>query len=120
MKCVLKNIFIAGMLFFCVFSVAGQEKKTVQTAVIKTMIYCDHCKACETCGQKFNQTLLREKGVQMVVLNEKEMTIKVTFNTKKTNLGTIKQAIARLGYDADEVKADVAAYEKLDGCCKKA
>lgn len=95
-----------------------QEKKTIQTATIKTAIYCDHCKACETCGPKFNQTLLKEKGVQMVVLDDKAMTIKVTYNSKKTDLQKIKLAISKLGYDADEIKADKVAYDSLDGCCK--
>lgn len=120
----MKSIFKILSLAFLVLAFSGamsaQEKKTIQTATIKTAIYCDHCKACETCGPKFNQSLLKEKGVQMVVLDEKAMTIKVTYNSKKTDLDKIKAAISRLGYDADDIKADSAAYESLDGCCKKA
>ncbi|MDC7217721.1 MAG: heavy metal-associated domain-containing protein [Spirochaetales bacterium] len=118
MKSLLKLMLIVSAFFFAT-GVNAQEKKTIQTATIKTAIYCDHCKVCETCGPKFNQTLLKEKGVQMVVLDETAMTIKVTYNTKKTDLGKIRQAISKLGYDADEVKADAVAYEGLDGCCKK-
>lgn len=116
----LKFIFFLAV-FTILFSgsVFAQKQKTVETAVIKTSIYCDHCKACETCGPKFEKTLLKEKGVQMVTLDEKAMTIKVVYNTKKTNLDNIKQAISKLGYDADDVKADAVAYEGLDGCCKK-
>ena len=54
----------------------------------------------------------------MVTLNEKEMTITVFFNAKKTDLPAIRTAISQLGYDADDVKADPKAYEALDGCCK--
>lgn len=100
------------------FSNTAFAQKTIQTAVIKTVIHCDHCKACETCGEKFNKTLLREKGVQMVELDEKEMTIKVVFNSKKTNLDNVRTAITKLGYDADDLKADPKAYEGLDNCCK--
>jgi len=116
MKTLLKTL----LLFFGMMAVsnAAFAQKTVQTAVIKTVIHCDHCKACETCGDKFNKTLLREKGVQMVELDEKEMTIKVVFNSKKTNLSNIKKAITKLGYDADDLKADAVAYEDLDNCCK--
>ena len=114
----LKYILILFTAFLFGNTVAAQQK-TVQTAVIKTAIYCDHCSHCETCGDKFNRVLLKEKGVQMVVLDEKAMTIKVTFNAKKTNLQTIKLAISKLGYDADEVKAQDVAYEKLDDCCRK-
>lgn len=55
----------------------------------------------------------------MVMLDEKAMTIKVVYNTKKTNVDNIRQAISKLGYDADDVKADIVAYEGLDDCCKK-
>jgi copper chaperone CopZ len=119
MKLFLKTFVITLMALLFSNVISAQEKKTIQTATIKTAIYCDHCKACETCGLKFNQTLLKEKGVQMVVLDEKEMTIKVTYNSKKTDLAKIKTAISKLGYDADDLKADAVAYEALDGCCKK-
>ena len=117
MKSFLKATLL--VLFFFTVSAATAQQKTIQTAVIKTQIYCDHCKQCESCGDKFNKTLLKEKGVQMVVLDDKEMTIKVTYNSKKTNLEAIKTAISKLGFDADDVKADAVAYEGLDDCCKK-
>lgn len=119
MKSIFKFLSIALVLFAFSNTVSAQEKNTIRTATIKTAIYCDHCKVCETCGPKFNQTLLKEKGVQMVVLDDKAMTIKVTYNSKKTDLAKIKAAISKLGYDADEVKAEPVAYESLDGCCKK-
>lgn len=117
----MKSFFKAIVILILLFSANSfaQEQKTIQTAVIKTQIYCDHCKQCESCGDKFNKILLKEKGVQMVVLDEKEMTIKVTYNSKKTDLNKIKTAISKLGFDADDVKADPVAYEGLDGCCKK-
>lgn len=120
MKSILKTFLLAFTVLLCTNAVSAQEKKTIKTATIKTAIYCDHCKACETCGPKFNQALLKEKGVQMVILDDKEMTIKVTYNTKKTDLAKIRMAISKLGYDADEIKADPIAYDGLDGCCKKA
>lgn len=119
MKTLFQLLFIAFTAILFSNSATAQENKTIQTATIKTAIYCDHCKACETCGQLFNQKLLKEKGVQMVTLDEEAMTIKVTYNSKKTDLAKIKATISKLGYDADDVKADPAGYEALDGCCKK-
>jgi hypothetical protein len=46
------------------------------------------------------------------------MTFTIYYNSKKTTLQAIKEGISKLGYDADEVKADTEAYESLDGCCK--
>jgi len=119
MKSILKIFLLTFTVLLFSYAVSAQDKKTIQTATIKTAIYCDHCKACETCGPKFNQALLKEKGVQMVVLDDRAMTIKVTYNSKKTDLAKIKAAISKLGYDADDVKADPDAYASLDGCCKK-
>lgn len=117
MKPIFKFITVLVLLLSASTTSFAQEKKT-QKAVIKTTITCDHCKECETCGQLFEKTLLREKGIQMVTLNAETMTIEVIFNSKKTDLITIKNAISNLGYDADDVKASPEGYEKLDGCCK--
>lgn len=119
MNKILKITFTALAIFLFTGQSFAQKQKTVQTAEIKTAIYCDHCKACDDCGGRLEKTLLKEKGVQMITLDEQAMTIKVVYNTKKTSLQAIKEAISKLGYDADDVKADAVAYEGLDGCCKK-
>jgi len=114
MKILFRFLLFTAILFT---GTVHAQKKT-QKAVIKTTINCDHCKMCETCGDLLEKKLLKQPGVQMITLDEKAMTITVIYNSKKTDLPTIKTAISQLGYDADEVKADVSAYEKLDGCCK--
>lgn len=113
---ILKSIFFLAVLFFA--SNTASAQKTNQKAVIKTVLHCDHCKECETCGLKFKTEMLKIKGVKMYELDDKAMTFTVYYNAKKTDLQTIKVAISKLGYDADEVKADPKAYENLDGCCK--
>lgn len=113
------KLFIA--ILFTVFSIAfsfAQDTKPGK-AIIKTNIYCDHCKVCETCGKNFQSKMLKIKGVKMYELDEKAMTITVYYNSKKTNLETIKTAISNMGFDADDIKADAVAYENLDDCCKK-
>lgn len=106
------------MLFFVSMTSMAQQSKN-EKAIIKTTLYCDHCKACETCGQNFDANMLKIKGVKMYELDEKNMTLTLYYNARKTNLLAIKTAISKMGFDADEVKADLVAYEKLDGCCKK-
>jgi len=114
----IKSILVAFIVMLFANTALAQQK-TVQTAIIKTAIHCDHCKHCETCGPQIEKKLLKEKGIQMVLLDEKAMTIKVTYNSKKTDIEKIRAAISKLGYDADDVKADAVAYDGLDGCCKK-
>ncbi|WP_188050639.1 heavy-metal-associated domain-containing protein [Flavobacterium sp. GP15] len=115
----MKNTFL--ILFFTLFTatISAQDGKKNQKAVIKTTLFCDHCKQCETCGGNFQSNMLKIKGVKMYELDEKNSTITVFYNSEKTNLETIKSGISKMGYDADDVKADVVAYEQLDDCCKK-
>lgn len=117
MKDVLK--FALVFISLITFSNTASAQKATETAIIKTTIYCDHCKACDDCGGRLEKNLLREKGIQMVTLDDEAMAIKVVYNSKKTDLKTIRQAISKQGYDADDVKADPVVYESLDGCCKK-
>lgn len=119
MKSLVKAFLLFSILFFAPNAATAQQKSN-QKAIIKTVLYCDHCKECETCGLKFKTEMLKIKGLKMYELDEKKMTITVYYNSQKTNLQTIKTAISKLGYDADDIKADAKAYEKLDGCCKKA
>ena len=107
------------ILMFVSTSVFAQKKDNIKTAIIKTKIYCDHCKQCETCGDKFNKVLYNEDGIKTVDIDSKAMTISVVYDKRKTDLEKIKMMISKLGYDADEVKADPAGVAKLDGCCKK-
>ena len=106
------------VLFIALTTVASAQNKKSEKAVIKSNIVCDHCKVCETCGLNFKENMLKVKGIKMYELDEEKETITVYFNPKKTNLQDIKTAISKLGFDADEIKADPIAYEKLDGCCK--
>lgn len=115
MKAILTFLFLitlSGLVY------SNNSPKT-ETIVIKTKIYCDHCKACESCGAKFDKILVFEKGIKMVTLDETAMTVTVMYNSRKTSPEKIRSAISKLGFDADEVKADSVAYDNLDGCCKK-
>ena len=113
-----KRVILFFTLFIALTSFAQEGKKN-EKAVIKTNIYCDHCNECETCGLNFRDNMLKIIGVKMYKLDLEKMTLTVYYNGKKTNLQKIKTAISKLGYDADEIKADTISYENLDGCCKK-
>ena len=112
----LKNITIIFILFLSFNSFS--QKKT-ETIVIKTQTFCDHCKACESCAGRMETDLYYVKGIKFVNYNENDMTITVKYKTKKTSPDKIRVAISKLGFSADNVVADMTAYEKLDGCCKK-
>lgn len=113
----LKKILVT-LLFLLGLSPAFAQNK-IETLVVKTQTFCDHCKICETCGLKMETDLYYVKGIKLVSYNEEDMTITVKYKTKKTNPDKIRTAISKLGFSADNVPADQLAYEKLDDCCKK-
>ncbi|MBL7684145.1 MAG: heavy-metal-associated domain-containing protein [Flavipsychrobacter sp.] len=91
----------------------------IATVSIKTAIYCDHCKQCESCAPRIEKAAFAAKGIKRVEIDEKTKTVTVTYNTEKTSPEKIRQAIADAGFDADDVKGNATAYAKWDDCCKK-
>ena len=118
MKNILRIAACIAVLLMSGNAFAQQVKKN-EKVVIKTNIYCDHCKECPTCGKSLQSNLLDIKGVKMYELDDKKMTLTVYYNAQKTNAEQIREAISKIGYDADDIKASPEAYVKLDDCCKK-
>ena len=110
---------IVILISLITFSQHVVAKKGTEKITIKTNIYCSHCLECETCGIMLTKELKYIKGVKFGFLDVKAMAFNVEYNSAKTTAEEIRTAISKLGYDADDVKADAAAYEKLDACCKK-
>lgn len=105
---------IAVLLTFMLFSFAGiaQNKNTAELKV-KTSAVCGMCKST------IEKELAFTKGVKKSELDVASKVVTVTYNPNKTTPEKIRQAIAKAGYDADDVPADAKAYEKLHACCKK-
>lgn len=104
-------VFVAAFLGLS-FGSTAQDKKE-ETVKIKTSAVCSMCK------EKIEKGLAYEKGVKDVNLDFKTAMLTVTYKTGKTNIENLKLAVTKLGYDADDKKADQKAYDKLPACCKK-
>lgn len=114
----MKNLLVLLVLVLSATTAFAQKKNT-DTLIVKTTIHCDHCKECESCQPRIENKLSYVKGIVDYQVNTEDQTILVIYKPKKTNPGAIRKAIASSGFDADEVKADPKAVEKLDGCCKR-
>jgi len=97
-------------------AMAGQKIATIN---IKTAIYCDHCMKCESCGQRLEKAVYTEKGIKRVDIDDKNQTVTVVYNAEKTSPEKLRQAIAKAGFDADDIKGNAAVYATWDDCCKK-
>jgi copper chaperone CopZ len=104
------------LLFFMLLMHSGvqaQEKEQkFQTVVIMTSSECGDCK------ERIEGALNYTKGVVFAELDVATKQVTVKFATKKITLQQVKEAIAAIGYDADDVKAVPTAQKKLPTCCQ--
>ena len=110
----MKQILTAFILAFAIMSApafAG-DKDNFKEVKIKTSAQCGMCK------DRIEQAMAYEKGVKSAVLDLTTKELTVIYNVKKTSDAKIRLAISKIGYDADDVKADPEAYAKLPDCCK--
>jgi len=88
------------------------EVKGAQTVVIQTNAYSSKS------NDIFKESIPFVKGVKEYKYDEKTYQIAVAYDAKKTNPDAIRAAIAKLGFDADQVKANEQARAKLPAECK--
>jgi len=88
------------------------EVKGAETVVIQTNAYSSKS------NDIFKESIPFVKGVKEFKFDEKTSQIAVAYDAKKTNPAAIRAAIAKLGFDADQVKANEQARAKLPAECK--
>ena len=110
---------LASIITLIILFVAGCAKKAepvelkFQTASIKV-----ESAQCGTCATAITKALKGVEGVDKAEVDIKTKTASVTFLPAKTSLASLEDAITKVGYTANDKKADPKAYEKLDDCCK--
>lgn len=109
----MKNvIMIVFAVMFVQFANAQEKKAKYETVVIQTSAECGDCE--ERIANMLNYT----KGVKFSELDIESKKLTVKFQPAKISLETIKQKLVELGYDADEMKANPEAQQKLPSCCQ--
>jgi mercuric ion binding protein len=105
----MKKMILWALLSMPTLLLAGPN----EVLKIKTSAVCEMCKA------KIEKNLALTKGVKSANLNLEDKVVTVEYNSDKTNASEIRKAITEVGYDADDVPAEKAGYDKLSNCCKK-
>ncbi len=108
-------VFIYSTVSFSAISQEAEVKNTkkIQKIEIQTSAQCTICKA------RIEKDMAFEKGVKSVDLDLETKFLTVEYRTDKTDPDKLREAVSKIGYDADDVAADLKAYEKLPECCKK-
>lgn len=113
----LRNCLI--LFLFFISNVIHAQSGAIETAEIKTTIWCDHCQECADCGVNIFTNVKKVKGVKDVTVDDANHLILVKYRPDKVSIEEIENAIALTGFDANDLKADADAYMRLDACCKK-
>ncbi len=109
------NTTLRLSILFLLFSFSissGFAQSVAKTDTFKVYGNCDMCK------ENIEGSLKKRDGVMKKNWSPKTKLLVVTYDTEKINLLQIKQKIAAVGYDTDEVHGDDIAYSKLHKCCQ--
>lgn len=116
MKTFRKSLIAAIVAVFLInMTASAQEKAVAKSAEIKIQTSA----VCGACKNRIEKNISFEKGVTDVVLDMTTKIATITYKPAKTDPDKLRAAISKIGYDADDVKADAKAYENLPACCKK-
>ncbi len=108
-------LIMISLLLIIPFSLfaQGDKKKKTETVEIQTSAICGMCK------ERLEKNLAFEKGVKAVELNVETKVISITYKKGKNDKESLKKAITKIGYDADDLPADQEAHDKLPDCCQQ-
>lgn len=109
----MKNIVLGMMLLFVTLSTQAQEKKN------KNAKYSIEVNGnCEQCKKRIEKAAFGVSGVKSADWNMDNHNLTLILNEDKSSLTDVKNAVAKVGHDADNVKATDADYQQLHSCCK--
>jgi len=92
---------------------AAAHGKGLADLVIATSTVCDMCQ------KTIEENLIYEKGVKHVHVDLAQSRIHVQYVPRKTSPEKLRLAVSKLGYMADDIPGDEAAFKKLPACCQK-
>ena len=73
---------------------------------------------CNMCVANIENALNEIDGILKYKVELETYRVKVKYNTDKLSLQSIEQLISKAGYQANNLSADVYAYNKLSMCCR--
>src|SRR5690606_2500076 len=105
------NVLYKGLitlLFINIYTISfGQQDSTITFEVAGN---------CAICKQRIEKAA-KIKGVSQATWDTQNGIATVVFNPTTTSSKSIKQSIADVGHDTDEIRAEQEVYEKLHECC---
>lgn len=126
----MKRIILFALVLMLVLGVNAQETKKATPVVNKAKTEAKDTKknyevieiqtngVCQMCKDRILENAPFWKGVKDCRYDMKTSKVRVVYDPTKTTPHRIRESISKLGYDADDVKADANARAKLPACCR--
>lgn len=108
----MKNIVLILGIILLTISVNAQEKKN-KNAKVEFHVSGN----CEMCKIRIEKAAYSVAGIKTANWHIDNETLYLIMNENKTDVGMIQKAIAKVGYDTQDLKATEEAYSKLPDCC---
>ena len=109
----MKTYITLFLLLLTTLVMAQDDKKKTTKLEIRTSTICDMCE------KTIEENMIYEKGVKSVNVDLSASLIHVEYDAKKTTPDALRIAVTKLGYSADDLPGDEAAFKKLPACCQK-
>ena len=105
----MKKLFVAFSILLISFSCSSTNAKA--EIKLETMM-------CGMCASTIEQEISKLDGMIKVDIDKEKNSGFFTYKASVIDLASIETAISKLGYSANDTKADQGAYEALAACCQ--
>ena len=109
----MRNLVLGMMLLFVTLSAQAQDKKN-KNAKYNIEVNGN----CEQCQKRIQKAAFSVPGVKSADWHIDDHILHLIINEEKCTVLDVKNAIAKVGHDTDEVKSTSEAYNKLPDCCQ--
>jgi riboflavin synthase alpha subunit len=110
---IMKNILVGIMVLFVAFSIQAQHKKS------KNAKYTFEVNGnCDLCKKRIEKAAFSVSGVKLAVWDVETHQLNLILNEEKCTVLEVKNVLAKVGHDTDEVKATDDVYNNLHSCCQ--
>jgi len=108
----MKNVIILFMLALLGVSTQAQEKKNKNAKyTVAINGNCEHCK------KRIEKAAFSVSGVKSANWSIETHQLVLILNEEKTSIFDLETAVAKVGHDSKDVKAEKEVYDKLPACC---
>ena len=119
-----KVIFSVAIIAAMVFTGCKSEKKeTIKTEQIESKMAVTEASFgvrgnCGMCKKTIETAANSVDGVTAATWDKAKKKMNISFDASKTNALAVQTAVAKSGYDTENVTGNLESYNGLPGCCK--